>query len=146
MMDQALLQKLRARFGTGSDDVEYYAHDIGHVFASGAELPSLAECWVKSLGNRVATVLEEYDYEDLLAEEFLVFGAIEVLRSAGVLTIPEQAYESFAEGLRDRFGDGDEPTPSEARIVARVTAARDSDAGRLSAARVLEVLEDVDRA
>lgn len=38
MMDQALLvQKLRARFGTGSDDVEYYAHDIGHVFASRAE-------------------------------------------------------------------------------------------------------------
>lgn len=146
MMDQALLvQKLRARFGTGSDDVEYYAHDIGHVFASRAELPSLAECRAKSLGNRVAIALEEYDYEDLLAEEVLVFGAVEVLGRAGELTIPKNVYESFAEGLRDRFGD-DSPTPGEPEIRAMVCLARDSEAGRLLAARILEVLEEVCRA
>ncbi len=146
MMDQALLvQKLRARFGTGSADVEYYAHDIGHVFASGSDLPDPSECRAKSLGNRVAIALEEYDYEDLLAEEVLVFGAVEVLGRAGELTIPKNVYESFAEGLRDRFGD-DSPTPGEPEIRARVRSARDSEAGRLLAARILEVLEEVCRA
>lgn len=146
MMDQAtLLQKLRARFGTGSDDVEYYAHDIGHVFASGNELPDLAECRARSLGDRVAFTLDHYGYGDLLNEEVLVFGAMEALGRDGVFAIPENVYESFAEGLRDRFG-GYRPTPNEHQIRARVHAARDSEAGRELAAKVLEVLEGVCRA